>query len=65
MKIGTIVESFKLPFDEAIKEAKALGASGLQMYADRFLPLDASAQQVKDFRKKSRGYRALFLGYLW
>ena len=52
MKIGAIVESFKLPFDEAIKEAKALGASGLQMYADRFLPLDASAQQVKDFRKK-------------
>ena len=52
MKIGAIVESFKLPFDEAIKEAKALGAQGLQMYANRFLPLDASAQEVKDFRKK-------------
>ncbi|MBQ8882270.1 MAG: sugar phosphate isomerase/epimerase, partial [Clostridia bacterium] len=52
MKIGAIVESFKLPFDEAIKTAKSLGVDGLQMYADGFLKLDASAQEVRDFRKK-------------
>ena len=33
MKIGVIVDSFRLPIREAIKKAKEVGAEGIQMYA--------------------------------
>ncbi len=33
MKIGVIVESFRLPFKEAVKKAAEVGASGIQVYA--------------------------------
>ncbi len=33
--IGVMLESFKLPTDEAIKKAKEIGASGIQVYASR------------------------------
>lgn len=33
MKIGVMVDSFKLPMEEGIKKAKELGADGIQIYA--------------------------------
>ncbi|WP_019908025.1 sugar phosphate isomerase/epimerase family protein [Thermoanaerobacter indiensis] len=33
MKIGVIVDSFRLPLREAIKKAKEMGAEGIQIYA--------------------------------
>lgn len=33
MKIGVLIDSFKLPLKEAIKKAKALGIDGIQIYA--------------------------------
>ena len=33
MKIGVIVDSFRLPLKEAIKKAKEVGAEGIQIYA--------------------------------
>ncbi len=33
MKIGVIVDSFRLPIREAIQKAKTIGAEGIQMYA--------------------------------
>lgn len=33
MKLGIIVESFRLPFREGVKKAAELGASGIQVYA--------------------------------
>ena len=30
--IGVIVDSFRLPIKDAIKEAAAIGAEGIQMY---------------------------------
>lgn len=33
--IGVILESFRLPFEEAVRKAAALGAEGLQIYATR------------------------------
>ena len=33
MKIGAMVESFRLPFEDAVKKAKELGVDGIQAYA--------------------------------
>jgi len=33
MKLGVIVESFRLPFREAVKKAAEIGADGIQVYA--------------------------------
>lgn len=33
MKIGVMVDSFKLPIEEGIKKAKEIGADGIQIYA--------------------------------
>ena len=35
MKLGIIVESFRLPFREAVKKAAELGADGIQMYCTK------------------------------
>ena len=31
--IGVIIDSFRLPFDEALKKAVSIKAQGIQMYA--------------------------------
>lgn len=33
MKIGVIVESFRLPFREGVEKAASIGAAGIQAYA--------------------------------
>lgn len=48
--IGVMVESFKLPFREAIERASALGAKGIQMYATtgEMTPGNLSEQRIKE-----------------
>ncbi len=48
--IGVMVESFKLPFREAIERASALGAKGIQMYATtgEMAPENLTEQKIKD-----------------
>lgn len=57
--IGVMVESFRLPFDEAISKAAELGATGLQLHATRgeFAAenLDAAARREILKKVKDRG----------
>lgn len=50
MKIGMIVESFRKGFSEAISEAAALGADGLQVYAGNFIPFDADSAKLREIK---------------
>ncbi len=49
--IGAMVESFKLPFREAVEKAAALGAKGLQMYLTlgEITPEKLTDAQIKEF----------------
>ena len=38
MKIGVISESFRKPFPETVRAARALGADGIQAYAGKAFP---------------------------
>ncbi len=56
MKIGVIVESFKKDFYESIKEAKRIGAQGLQIRPGRVaFAMDASDDEIKEYRKIIEG----------
>lgn len=52
MKIGVIVESFRKDFFEAIKEAKMIGANGLQVYAGTSFPFNATDAELKELKKR-------------
>jgi len=49
-KIGVIIDSFGVPFEEAIKKAAAIGAEGIQLYATsgRMAPENLNAAQRKE-----------------
>ena len=48
--IGVMLESFRLPTDQAIKQAAAIGAQGIQMYATKgeHAPENMTAQMRRD-----------------
>ncbi len=52
--IGVMLESFKLPFDEAISAASQMGADGIQMYCTNgeHAPENLSASARKEILKK-------------
>lgn len=60
MKIGVIIDSFKKDFRTSLKEAKRIGADGIQMYAGRFLPLFASKAEVAECKRTVNGEGLLF-----
>ncbi len=52
MKIGAIVESFRKPFAEAVREAARLGVDGVQMYANtETVNADMTASGIKEVRR--------------
>ncbi len=52
MKIGAILESFRKPFAEAVKLAKAAGVDGLQMYANtQTVHADMTAKEIAEVKK--------------
>lgn len=57
--IGVIIDSFRLPLNEALKKASALGAQGIQMYATmgKYAPenLNAAARHALLDEVKSEG----------
>ena len=55
MKIGVIAESFRKPFPQAIKEARALGADGVQAYAGQAFPFDADKSKLSEIKKITEG----------
>ena len=55
MKIGAIIDSFKKDFLTALKEAKSIGADGIQMYAGKFLKIGASKEEVKELKRVVSG----------
>lgn len=60
--IGVILESFRLPTDEAIAAAAKLGASGIQMYATYGIhaPENLSAKDRKELLKKIKDHGMVF-----
>ena len=52
MKIGVFIESFRKPFDDALKTASSLGAQGFQMYATEYLK--SSVSEKNELRNKIR-----------
>lgn len=55
MKIGVISESFRKPFPETIRAARALGADGIQAYAGKAFPFEASGKELSEIRKFVEG----------
>lgn len=55
MKIGVIAESFRKDFFEAMKEAKAIGANGMQAYAGTSFPFEATDAELKELKKRVQG----------
>lgn len=60
MKIGAIIESFAKPFDEALAEAKKVGAEGIQVYAGHSFSFDATDKDLKEIRKKVEDHGLAF-----
>ena len=60
--IGVMLESFKLPTDEAIKAAASLGAQGIQMYATKGdkSPENLNAQARRDLLAKVKDHGMVF-----
>lgn len=53
MKTGVIIESFRKPFDEALRDARALGVDGLQVYAGGItFSFDATDAQLRETKQK-------------
>ena len=55
MKIGVVLESFRKPFAEAVKEAKRIGLDGIQAYAGQAFPFDATSAQLAEVKKYVNG----------
>lgn len=51
MKIGVVLESFRKPFKEGIKEAGMLGLNGVQAYAGRAFSFDAGKEELAEIKK--------------
>ena len=60
MKIGAIIESFRKDFKESVKEAAKVGAQGIQIYADNFVKLDASKEELKEIKRIVNGEGLVF-----
>ena len=56
MKIGAIVESFRVGFDESLSEAARLGVDGVQIYAGNFIPFDSDSRALAEIKKKVDSY---------
>lgn len=55
MKIGAMIESFRLDFKEAAKAAKAVGADGVQAYASGVINADMTDGEIKEIRRIVEG----------
>ena len=51
MKIGAMIESFRLDFKDAAAAAKKVGADGVQMYASGIVHADMTAAEIKEVKK--------------
>ena len=59
--IGVMVESFRLPFDEALDSAVKLGAKGIQMYAGgEHAPENLTAAQRRELLQKVKDQGLVF-----
>ena len=60
--IGVMIDSFRLPMDEALVAATKLGAKGLQMYAvdGNYTPEALTAQTRKELLKKVKDHGLVF-----
>ena len=50
MKIGAMIESFRLDFKEAAAAAKKIGADGIQVYASGVVNADMTAAQINEIK---------------
>ena len=55
MKLGVVLESFRQPFAESVKEAKALGLDGVQAYAGKAFPFDAGKRELLEIKEFIEG----------
>lgn len=55
MKLGVILESFKKPFAESVREAKKLRLDGIQVYAGQAFPFGADSAQLREIRRFVEG----------
>lgn len=60
MKIGAIIESFRKDFLTSLKEAKSVGADGIQLYADNFIKLNAGSEGWKEAKRIVNGEGLVF-----
>ena len=60
MKVGVIIESFRQDLETSLQKAKAVGADGIQMYAGRFLPFDATKAQLAELKAKVKDNGLVF-----
>ena len=51
MKIGAMIESFRLGFKEAAAAAKKVGADGIQVYASGVVHADMTASEIKEVKR--------------
>ncbi len=60
--IGVMLESFRLPTDQAIKQAAAIGARGIQMYATKgeHAPENMTAQMRRDLLNQLKDNSLVF-----
>ena len=60
--IGVMIDSFRLPIDEALKKAQNVGAQGLQMYAvdGDYTPEALTSEKRKELLKKVKDHGLVF-----
>lgn len=51
MKIGAMLESFRLDFPQAAKAARAVGAEGVQIYSNNFVRPDMTAAERNEVKR--------------
>ena len=51
MKIGAMIESFRLDFKDAAAAAKKIGADGIQVYASGVVNADMTAAQINEIKR--------------
>ena len=55
MKIGAMIESFRLGFKEAAAAAKKIGADGIQVYASGVVHADMTAAEISEIKRILNG----------
>lgn len=55
MKIGAVIECFRLDFKEAAKAAKAIGTDGVQIYASGIVNAEMTEAQIAEVRSIMEG----------